>query len=116
MRQRQEERSQHSDGANQLCARCAGACSTPTPTIQDGSVLGSVETALSISIAAAPRARRTRAMSTDYCVCGHPRWLHRPNRQIGDRNECWSMRAGGGYCGCRQFQARDDRQEEAGRE
>jgi hypothetical protein len=36
--------------------------------------------------------------------------LHKLNRQIGERNECWATRAGGGYCPCRQFKeaARDE--------
>jgi hypothetical protein len=47
-------------------------------------------------------------MSEQACVCGHPFSIHRLNRKIGNRNECWAMNADPmktRYCQCRAYQA-----------
>lgn len=43
-------------------------------------------------------------MAGQRCACNHPYSIHRLNRQIGNRNECWAAMPGGGWCSCRQFQ------------
>lgn len=44
-------------------------------------------------------------MPEQRCVCGHPFSIHRLNRQLGSRNECWALndQPPPRYCGCRQF-------------
>ena len=48
-------------------------------------------------------------MPEQLCVCSHPFSIHRLNRQIGDRNECWAALMTGGLCLCRQYAAEDRR-------
>lgn len=46
-------------------------------------------------------------MSEQRCVCGHPFSIHKLNRAIGNRNECWFKPRIGQelWCQCRQFEA-----------
>lgn len=48
-------------------------------------------------------------MSEQRCECSHVFSIHRLNRQIGDRNECWALghddQSVARWCQCRQFRA-----------